>query len=349
LKVCLAVALGALALPAGAAAPPPYPNNNSAPKVQGSDPRQEGQTLTADPGSWTPAPQSQTTFAYQWMRCSDSGCENISGATKQTYGLAPGEVGRKIKVRVTANCTLPGVCQPMTKDSGTTGTVLPDPHNEAAPEVTGVAAEGQLLSASVGFWRSVAPLSFGYQWIRCDQSGGACVNVDGATGAQYRLVALDVGHTLRAGVTASNNRGRQATVFTRPTDLVQHAAPRAPRRARLLSPFPKIVLAGVLTRSGVAISEFTIRAPRGTLATIRCRGRGCPFRLRRVRLRKARTRVHSLERRLRAGVRIEVSVTKAGFIGKFSRFRVRRGRVPSKKELCLRPGARRPSRCPRGV
>jgi hypothetical protein len=345
--------LAALGLPAAAVAAPPYPENNSPPQVQGPEPRQEGQTLRANPGTWTPAPQSEMTFAYQWIRCSGAQCEAIPGATQQSYAVAPGEVGRRVKVRVTGNCTLPmPACQPMARDSSMTAVILPDPRNEAPPEISGEAAEGQILSASAGFWRSVAPLVFGYQWLSCDRGGGACSNVPGATGARYRLTAGDVGRTFRVGVTARNSRPREATTFSAATGQIQKAAgpaPRPRRGVRLLSPFPRIVLAGVLTRSGVALSEFSVRGPRGTLVTIRCRGRGCPFSLRRLRMRRSPSRIGALERSLPAGLTLSVTVTRRGFIGKYSRFRIRRGKIPARADRCLRPGARRPSRCPRGV
>jgi hypothetical protein len=63
-----------------------------------------GQTLTADPGTWTgfPAPD----IAYQWQRCSDSGdlgaCSDIDGAADSTYLLVdPDDVGSYIRVVVT--------------------------------------------------------------------------------------------------------------------------------------------------------------------------------------------------------------------------------------------------------
>jgi hypothetical protein len=66
-------------------------------------------------------------------------------------------------------------------------------------------------------------------------------------------------------------------------------------------------------------------------------------------MRRARVRVRALERQLRAGIVLDVTVTRSGFIGKYSRFRIRRGKVPLKRNLCLRPGARKPTRCPRGA
>jgi hypothetical protein len=50
-------------------------------------------------------------------------------------------------------------------------------------------------------------MSFGYQWRRCDASGGACADIGGATASSYAVVSGDVGSTLRAVVTASNGGG----------------------------------------------------------------------------------------------------------------------------------------------
>jgi hypothetical protein len=44
-----------------------------------------------------------------------------------------------------------------------------------------------------------------------------------------------------------------------------------------------------------------------------------------------------------------VTVTRRGFIGKFSRFRFRVGKVPRRQDRCLAFGARKPKRCPRGT
>lgn len=62
---------------------------------------QQGQTLTATPGTWT-APDA--TFGYQWQRCDAAGanCVDVPGATASTYAVTAADVGATFHVVVTA-------------------------------------------------------------------------------------------------------------------------------------------------------------------------------------------------------------------------------------------------------
>jgi hypothetical protein len=361
LLAAAALALGGAlssSAPAQAPEPPTNPTNQSEPQIQGSEPRQEGQRLTASEGSWTPPQGTSLRYEYRWFRCGagGSGCDPIAGANTKSYTLTTADVGSRLRVRVSAICqveTATGQAQDVpncgsSADSNPTGGVLPDPYNENRPDITGTAQVGSLLSASAGFWRSVASLGFDYRWRRCNQDGENCSGIAGASHADYRVTRDDVGRRLRVAVTAENSRPRAATALSRPTAVVTALPTRRGQSARLLSPFPTIVMAGVVARSGARISEFSIvRAPRRALVTVRCLGRGCPFHRKRLRVRSRRVRIRALERRLRPGLVIGVRITKGNRIGKYSRFRIRRNRVPTRLDRCLRPGTSRPSRCPR--
>src|SRR5262249_60469257 len=80
------------------------------------------------------------------------------------------------------------------------------PANTGAPPISGTPIAGQTLAVSPGSWAN-SPTSFAYQWQRCDSAGKNCANIARATGFAYTLTPAEVGHRLRAIVTASNASG----------------------------------------------------------------------------------------------------------------------------------------------
>ncbi len=178
------------------------PSNTKAPEISGAP--DEGQTLTASTGSWEgTAPLS---YSDQWEDCNSSGeaCSNIGGATSSTYKLTSSDVGHRIRVVVTASNSA-GSAKASSAASAIV-VVQEPPSNTKAPEVSGVAEEGQTLSATQGTWTN-SPTSYAYQWEDCNTAGEACANIGGATSSGYKLTASDVGHTVRVVVTASNSAG----------------------------------------------------------------------------------------------------------------------------------------------
>jgi hypothetical protein len=123
---------------------------------------------------------------------------------------------------------------------------------------------------------------------------------------------------------------------------------------RLMSPFPVVRISGKVGPKGASIRRLTIRAPVGSTVVIRCRGRGCPFRRKTqtLALAGAKTpsktiRVKKLERRLlRGGTSINILVTRAGEIGKYTKFKIRTGKTPLRTDLCLPPDSTAPKECP---
>ncbi|TML27216.1 MAG: hypothetical protein E6G26_09855 [Actinobacteria bacterium] len=80
------------------------PVSSKPPTISGTP--QQNETLTANPGTWSGGkPQ---TYTYQWRRCDSSGgsCADISGATASTYVLKDVDIGRTLRVRVTAHNSL---------------------------------------------------------------------------------------------------------------------------------------------------------------------------------------------------------------------------------------------------
>jgi hypothetical protein len=76
--------------------------------------------------------------------------------------------------------------------------------NVVAPSISGTPTEGLVLEASPGVWTGTPPLTYSYQWQRCDSGGASCVAISGATGQQYIVQSADVGGTIRVQVTATD-------------------------------------------------------------------------------------------------------------------------------------------------
>lgn len=126
------------------------------------------------------------------------------------------------------------------------------------------------------------------------------------------------------------------------------------RRARppaFMQPFPVVRFVGTDTRWGVRLSLLSVQAPAGASITVRCRGHGCPVKVMRRRARArpghtAQVRFERLERALRAGIVLVVRVQAREEIGKYTRFAIRRGAIPTRSDACLYPGRARPVACP---
>ena len=86
------------------------------------------------------------------------------------------------------------------------------PANTSPPTISGTAQQGQTLTASTGSWSGTDPITYGYQWQRCDSSGGRCGDIRRSTATTYTLQKGDVNHTFRIVVTAKNNEGASTAV-----------------------------------------------------------------------------------------------------------------------------------------
>jgi hypothetical protein len=195
----------------------------------------EGSTLSATSGSWSGA--TPITYAFQWVRCPTGGgaadggdCFFVPGGTKSTYVLDKDDVGRRLRVRVTASNSAGST----TVASDATQVVVAKsasgpPVNTAEPRITGTATQGQTLTTSAGSWTGAQPISVAYRWVRCGTDGGNatgsnCTAITDATRSTYQLTANDVGRRLRAQVTARNSAGSRL-VASNATGTVQASAP----------------------------------------------------------------------------------------------------------------------------
>src|SRR5438034_10408833 len=93
------------------------------------------------------------------------------------------------------------------------------PTNTKPPVVSGTLEVGKELTTTNGTWSGATPLSFSYQWRRCDKNGGSCANISGANDNTCKLQGSDGGSTVRVVVTAKNNDGSDNATST-PTAVI---------------------------------------------------------------------------------------------------------------------------------
>jgi hypothetical protein len=206
------------------------PVNTSQPQISGSPVL--GQTLTATTGSWANSP---TGYAYQWLHCPQNGgqpngsdCPAIAGATNNNLILVARDVNFRIRVRVTASNS--GGSSSAVSNPTAVVTGGSEPRVTTAPTISGNAVVGQVLTLSAGTWSGTQPISFRYQWLRCDAQGGGCVSIAGAVGLTWRVLSASIGHTIRARVLAINPAGSTDTL-TAPTAVVTGTQPPPPPTA----------------------------------------------------------------------------------------------------------------------
>jgi Polysaccharide lyase len=191
------------------------PRNQAPPSISGT--AVVPNTLTAGTGTWQ---GKGLKFAYQWLRCDSAGasCSAISGVTGLAKTLSTADAGSTLRVIVTASnrngstaATSPQTAVVAQAASPPPASApLPSyvpPSDNSLPVVSGTAQQNQTLSTSTGSWSGTTPMTYTYQWQRCDAGGGSCAPILGATAASYGLAAADIGSTLRASVTASNSVG----------------------------------------------------------------------------------------------------------------------------------------------
>lgn len=204
------------------------PSNSSAPAISGTP--LQGQTLSGTDGAWSGT--GPLTYSYQWQRCNSSGtsCVAVASATGATYTLGSADVGSTMRFSVTVSNSAGSA----TASSAATAVVAGPPANTTPPSISGTPQPGQTLTATVGGWAGTAPLTYSYQWQRCNLSGASCVPITSASGTTYVLASADVGSTIRVSVTARNSVGSSTVNSAAMTIVAAPVSAPAPAGA---SPF----------------------------------------------------------------------------------------------------------------
>lgn len=227
----------------------------------------EGNVLTASSGSFSGT--GPFNYSYRWLRCPASGsggngegCTAISGATFKRYVVRRADVGHRLRVRVTA-ANSEGTASAVSNATGIVqaASVAGPARNTAPPSISGTLQVGQTLTANTGSWVGQKPITFTYQWRRCDANGASCADISGATSKTYTLTSADQGNTLRVRVTGRNARG-VSSATSPPTGVVGKA--EAPGGATVA--VGDVSLPNRLVIDGVRFSPQPLRSHRPFIA-----------------------------------------------------------------------------------
>ncbi len=204
-----------------------------------------GESLSAVEGEWSSI--STVDREVAWMRCDASGesCEPIEGESSRSHEVTADDVGHTFRVKVTAKSegfedtavsppTDPVVVADAPEANGSP--LLLNPlDNPPAPLVPGTTisiderpAGWYPFHASTFNWFGYTPSGVVLQWQRCDASGAACADIEGAELSTYYVTDADVGSTLRLVSSAENSQGSASTTSEPSSVIHALAKPVAP-------------------------------------------------------------------------------------------------------------------------
>ena len=187
---------------------------------------QVGETLTASTENITDSEGlTSPTFVHQWIRVDTDDSEaDIGGATDPTYELAPGDEGKRIKVKVTFS---DDANNPETRTSDATGIVVAPPTNATgAPEVTGVPRVGVTLgvdTSGIDDPDGLTSPSFTHQWIRV-AADDTEADIDGATASTYTLADDDETARVKVRVTFDDDADHSEELTSEATGTIAASA-----------------------------------------------------------------------------------------------------------------------------
>lgn len=246
------------------------PQSVQAPSVGTGLAKIPGGSFAGDTGQWAvDANATDTTYSYQWLRCSSAvttesrtqtlpaGCVAISGAIQQAYTLDNvNDNGKFLALRVAAS-NVAGTSYRTSITSHQVSaaapildTTVPSIVERTKPWIA------RTITAANGTWKKTAPISaFSYQWYSCTSANipssevapNGCTEIVGATEKTYVVTVDDQAKSLLVSVTAVNDFG-STTRFTQSTvSVLQEPA--------VISP-PAL--------SGNFLPQYTITSTRGT-------------------------------------------------------------------------------------
>ena len=91
--------------------------------------------------------------------------------------------------------------------------------NTTEPSISGTARVGSTLEANRGQWAGDQPITYSFVWLRCNDKGDNCSEIQGENDTSYQVRDADSGRTIRVRVIARNDRGSTSAI-SNPTGVV---------------------------------------------------------------------------------------------------------------------------------
>ena len=194
------------------------PKNAGEPSVTGTT--RVGQTLRTTRGTWTGTEPIQ--YSFRWFRCDGRGapdasnCQRIANAPNASYVLREADAGFRIRSQVVAT-NADGSAK--ATSNPTNIVTAARPVNTTEPSISGTAKVGNTLTANRGEWAGEQPITYSFIWLRCNDKGDNCSEIQGADDTSYEVRDADTGRTIRVRVIARNDRGSSSEI-SNPTGVV---------------------------------------------------------------------------------------------------------------------------------
>jgi hypothetical protein len=123
----------------------------------------------------------------------------------------------------------------------------------------------------------------------------------------------------------------------------QTPPPQPPSGPSLMRPFPVVRTAGFYTRTRTGFTRFTVKGPVGARVRAQCTKHRC--RLRRTLATTRTVHLKPLQKSYPPRTTIQLRISAPNVIGKYVGIRTRRGKPPTRRDRCLRPGSSTPVDC----
>lgn len=207
--------------------------NTVSPAISGT--ARVGSKLTAKVGAWS---TDGLTYSYAWYADGKA----ITGATSSSFTLTSSQLGKTIKVKVTARKADWVTASATTKSTGkvVAGTIK----NTSKATISGTTRVGSTLTAKVGTW-SPSSLTYTYQWLANGKT------IKGATKSTYTIPAGSVGKKFSVTVKAAKSGYTSKSVTSAQTKATIRSTATASGKLSTTS----------IKRSSSAKIAVTVKAP----------------------------------------------------------------------------------------